>query len=149
MFRNELTACLALVVPVGMTEAGRREWLAVAWETVGHLPPDLLQIGCKKARETADHPSKIVPTILFEVRDMMKWRREEMRVPLLEVKPCTPDQAERILDAEGILDSVRASIKRVGPPPPRRKPTRQDYIEMGVDPAVLDSTYGIHTSGGG
>jgi hypothetical protein len=69
VFRNELTACLTLVAPAGMTEEARRDWLAVAWGTLKHLPPDILAIGCKKARETCDHPSKIVPTILAETKE--------------------------------------------------------------------------------
>lgn len=87
-FRNELTACLALVVPVGMTEESRREWLAVAWATLSHLPADVLAYGCKKARQTCEHPSKIVPTIIAETDEMMRWRRDSVRpahnAPLLE-----------------------------------------------------------------
>lgn len=108
-FRNELTACLALVVPVGMTEEGRREWLAVAWETLKHLPADLLARGCQKARETCDHPSKIVPAILAETDQSMGWRRDAVRssgetVPtsLAESDRCTPEQAAAILDEYGL-----------------------------------------------
>lgn len=108
VFRNELTACLALVVPVGMTEEGRREWLSVAWATLGHLPPDLLAIGCKVARETCDHPSKIVPTIIAETQEMMRWRRDAVRdeelppAQLSEPDYCTPEQAREILAEFGI-----------------------------------------------
>lgn len=73
-FRNELTACLALVVPVGMTEEGRREWLLAAWEAVGHLPEDLLTPAAKKARQQADHPSKIVPIIIAEAEAIREER---------------------------------------------------------------------------
>ncbi len=79
-FAAELTSCLALVVPVGMTEEARREWLAVAWATLKHLPPDLLAQGCAEARKTADHPSKIVPTITTyaepRLRDRSRFERE-------------------------------------------------------------------------
>ena len=106
-FRNELTACLALVVPVGMTEEGRREWLAVAWQTVGYLPADLLRLGCRKAREKADHPSKIVPIILAETSYSLERRREHVQenTPRLAgPKPqyCTPDQAKEILAEFGL-----------------------------------------------
>jgi hypothetical protein len=37
VFRNELTACLSLVAPVGMTEEAKADWLLVAWETLKHL----------------------------------------------------------------------------------------------------------------
>src|SRR5438128_556710 len=102
-FRDELTACLALVVPVGMTEESRREWLAVAWGTLKHLPPDLLSIGCKAAREQCDHPSKIVPTILRETEQAMRWRKDAVRdassdAPRLTApEVCTPAQAAEIL----------------------------------------------------
>lgn len=78
-FRNELAACLALVVPVGMTEEARREWLLVAWETLKHLPPDILSAGCKAARQNCDHPSKIVPTIVAETNDWMAMRRNNVQ----------------------------------------------------------------------
>lgn len=74
MFRNELTACLALTAPAGMTEEGRRDWLMVAWDSLKHLPPDLLAVGAKAARQKCDHPSKIVPTIIAETAERMRWR---------------------------------------------------------------------------
>lgn len=79
VFRNELTACLALVAPVGMTEESRGEWLAVAWDTLKHLPPDILAIGAKKARQKCDHPAKVVPAIIAETEQMMSWRRQSER----------------------------------------------------------------------
>lgn len=74
-FRNELTACLSLVVPVGMTEESRRDWLAVAWGTLKHLPADLLAHGCAEARKTADHPSKIVPAITAYAEPRLRERQ--------------------------------------------------------------------------
>lgn len=79
MFRNELTACLALTAPVGMTEEARRDWLAVAWDTLKEFPPDILQLGARAARRKCDHPSKIVPTIVAETSELMRWRREAKR----------------------------------------------------------------------
>jgi hypothetical protein len=76
VFRNELTACLALVVPSGMTGAAKRDWLAVAWETLKHIPPDILKNGARKARETCDHPAKIVPAIIAATADSMRLHRE-------------------------------------------------------------------------
>ena len=86
-FRNELTACLTLVAPVGMTEEAKRDWLAVAWGTLRHLPADLLKRGCAVARERCDHPSKIVPTIAEETARAMDARKElerdRLSVPLV------------------------------------------------------------------
>ena len=99
-FRNELTACLALVVPVGMTEDGRREWLSVAWKTLDYLPADILHKGCEKARATCDHPSKIVPTIVAETDDWMATRRKlaELGTTLLAL----PQPSQRdVMDRRG------------------------------------------------
>lgn len=109
-FRNELTACLVLVAPAGMTEEARGEWLRVAWETLKHLPADLLSMGCRKARETADHPSKIVPIILAETAELMRLRREAGRdaahiPPSHQLAPadvCTPEQAAEIMKEFGL-----------------------------------------------
>jgi hypothetical protein len=74
-----MASCLALVAPVGMDDKARREWLEVAWETLKHLPADLLAFGCRKAREQCDHPSKIVPAILRETEGSMRWRQQTSR----------------------------------------------------------------------
>ncbi len=103
-FRNELTACLALVVPVGMTEESRREWLTVAWGTLKHLPPDALLVGCKAARETCDHPSKIVPAILKATEQMMSWKRDApsssayVALPAPRVRPVMDRRGEAMSD---------------------------------------------------
>jgi len=110
-FRNQLTACLVLTAPSGMTEEARSDWLRVAWMTLSHLPSDLLERGCKKAREKADHPSKIVPYILKEVEEDIVWRKR-MAPPKVSTAPrishqkekpsyCTPEQAKAILDEVG------------------------------------------------
>lgn len=144
-FRNELTACLSLVVPVGMDAEARRDWLAVAWGTLKHLPADMLTYGCQKARETADHPSKIVPAIVEATREWLELRRKsaryavpappERQIGKQEEPPCTPEEAAAIMDELGLSRESREMIRPTGP---RRKPTRQDYIDMGIDPASLD-----------
>lgn len=111
-FRNQLTACLVLTAPTGMTEEARSDWLRVAWMTVSHLPSDLLERGCKKARETADHPSKIVPIILKEVESDMEWRRRmaapQSSASLVTALPepkqqfCTAEEAAKILQEVGL-----------------------------------------------
>ena len=104
-FRNELTACLALVVPVGMTEEARRDWLAVAWATVGHLPPDMLTEGCEAARRTADHPSKIVPAIIAATDGWMETRRRlnQYQPQPQQFVPLLKDETDRPLT----LDELR------------------------------------------
>lgn len=106
-FRNELTACLALVAPAGMTEENRRDWLAVAWGTLRHLPADLLSQGCAEARKTCDHPSKLVPTIIEATRESMNFRNDVVRdsgpqFRLAEPDYCTPEEASEILRKYGL-----------------------------------------------
>jgi hypothetical protein len=109
VFRNELAACLTLVAPVGMDETARRDWFAVAWDTLKHIPPNILAIGARKARGKCDHPSKIVPTILAETAEMMRWKRESEDeshlLPAPEKRRCQPEEAREILKRLGIRPS--------------------------------------------
>lgn len=106
-FAVHLTACLALVAPAGMTEESRREWLRVAWDTLGHLPSDILERACRVARQKCDHPAKIVPTVLDAAAESMRVRREAARyesdLPRLP-RPayCTPAEAAQILKEYGL-----------------------------------------------
>jgi hypothetical protein len=104
VFRNELTACLTLVAPVGMTEESRRDWLAVAWDTLKHIPPDILTIGASKARRLCDHPSKIVPTIIAQTTDLMRWQRNTRAAPVALIEPryVSPEEARAILNEVGL-----------------------------------------------
>lgn len=97
-FRNELTACLSLVAPAGMTEEARRDWLAVAWDTLKHLPPEILQSGCRIARKTCDHPSKIVPAIVEATRDQLRLHREHSS-DLLAI--AGPQLRKNVMDRRG------------------------------------------------
>lgn len=118
-FRNELTACLALTAPVGMSEEARGEWLAVAWQTLKHLPPDLLKSGAQKAREQCDHPAKIVPTIIRETQEWLGTRRRiaAYAKPGPEALPapggerCTADDVSELLNE---LRSAQPNTTREG-----------------------------------
>lgn len=59
-----MSACLALVRPVGMTDQAATEWLAVAAAEVRDMPRSALEAGCREARQTCTHHGQIVPTIL-------------------------------------------------------------------------------------
>jgi hypothetical protein len=91
--------------------------------TLSHLPSDLLERGCMKARETADHPAKIVPIIMREVDDDYQWRKRMQSsgpsksysaaltaTPVEEKKDyCTPEQAKSILQELGIKTNWRVN----------------------------------------
>lgn len=122
-FRNELTACLALVVPVGMSEEARRDWLRVAWGTLKFWPVDLLRIGCEEARKTCDHPAKIVPAIVEATQHSLEKRRDRNRgseVPLIagpgHRKPVMDRRGEPMSEDDtaelnGILESLGATAR--------------------------------------
>jgi hypothetical protein len=146
-FRRELTACLALVAPSGMATEARREWLLVAWGTLRDTPTDLLKRGCEHARRVADHPAKIVPAVMDEIRETWDYRRtrrseiiaDQHRMTALpppRETPCTPEQAAEIMAEMGLSSEAKETARKaLGP---RRTPTRQDYLDMGVAPDVLD-----------
>lgn len=72
---GELTPLLALVAPTGMDTQARRVWFNAAVRALDGIPILLLQRGVEAATAKADHPSKIVPTILATVKDDWAWRR--------------------------------------------------------------------------
>jgi hypothetical protein len=114
VFRNELTACLALTAPAGMTEEGRRDWLAVAWDTLKDLPPDILAIGARAARKKCDHPSKIVPTIIAETEQQMRWRSEarydQPQLPGPKQDYISAEEAAEILRQYGLKRDPAANL---------------------------------------
>lgn len=77
--KAELGACLTLVSPSGLTADDRKEWLAVAMQTLSGIPADLLAEGCAEARKRCRFPSEIVPMIVQEVETRWKWRIEDAR----------------------------------------------------------------------
>lgn len=56
--------------------------------------------------------------------------------PFDESTRCTPEQAAAIMAEMGLKSETRELLRQFSGPP--RKPTRADYIALGVDPAVLD-----------
>lgn len=72
---GELTPLLALVAPTGMDRDARRVWFNAAVRALEGIPILLLKRGVEAAIAKADHPSKIVPTILGSVKEDWEWRR--------------------------------------------------------------------------
>lgn len=100
-FAKELTACLALVAPTGMDQSARTEWLKAARITLGHLPEDMLAAGCRKAREIADHPAKIIPAIMAETAEWLEMRRSSIPAQPMIEGPAAPRSANALMDARG------------------------------------------------
>lgn len=61
-----------------MSADERRTWLSVAREALHGIPEDLLREGCRVAKQTADHPSKIVPAIMATIGPAWQARKEEL-----------------------------------------------------------------------
>lgn len=160
-FVSILTPCLQLVAPVGMTLDAQDTWFEAARLALAEMPADLLRRGAKAAMSEADHPAKIVPAIMRAVGDDLAWRRRNQRasaerdagamdalpapgqesVTAAEVDAiCKRFGVGRYSAATGAADPSRPAVvaTHADPNRPCRAPTREDYIRLGVDPAVLD-----------
>lgn len=89
---GRLTACLALVRPVGMSGREAEDWLSAAASTLEHLPLDLLDAACAEARRTCTHHSQIVPAIVAASRPTIEARQrtERLRLATPQLKPLLP-----------------------------------------------------------
>lgn len=105
----ELLACLTLVAPSGMSAEDRQAWVAVAKATLTGIPADLLQRGCKKARETCRFASEIVPTILSEVKG--EWERRRRAFHEEQMREANRN-APRLEKPESIDPSLMATLAK-------------------------------------
>lgn len=155
-FARAIGPCLALVVPVGMSQEDRVVWIDAAFTALKHLPIDLIEKGAAEARKTADHPSKIVPAIIAATRDDVAFRdrmaarpQPERALPAPGDERPTTDELDAICKRYGVgryakaapftrRDPATPTPVKGGTGQPGRTPTREDYIKLGVDPAVLD-----------
>lgn len=106
-----LSASFALVKPAGITPKETKDWLRVALDTLSHLPPHILEAGCRAARLTCTHHSQIVPAIVAETREALAWHNRPKVAPLLRlVAP------ERTLPEDPLPDpeTLMPSLKRIG-----------------------------------
>lgn len=111
---NHLSACLALVRPVGMGQAEAEEWLAVAATTVS-LPEDVLADAAMEARKTCTHHGQIVPAILRESEERMNWRRKarprEEEPVALPAPLAEPPTADDLRELATIIDKAASAFR--------------------------------------
>jgi hypothetical protein len=120
--RNEFAAaiapCLQLVAPVGMDLESQDTWMEAAFKALDGIPIGLLKRGAEAAMKAADHPSKIVPAIMAEVREAWATRRKlasqtgHARLPAPkadEPERCTPEQAAAILAEFGLASKFSST----------------------------------------
>ncbi len=118
-----------------------RIWVSEMARLLGHLPEDILN----DAIDAVMRECKFLPTVaeIIAYADTPLRRRKRIAARLTSMAA---------LAGQGVV------IRKIEPPAPEpvkplrlvgsrpddrpRKPTRQDYIEMGVDPATLDA---LHT----
>lgn len=114
----ELSRCLRLTVPAGMTQADRLEWLLVAVPEVEAISRCEFFDRCAHARKTADHPAKIVPEIhkfkplSFASAGWYRRRLSELRgqwdnrnAPRIEQREASEDERREI--AVGMAELVK------------------------------------------
>lgn len=74
----ELTRCLILCAPSGMSVNERGDWLAVAWTEICDIPAAALAEACSAARKTVDHPAKLIPAIIREADGYAKFIKRRL-----------------------------------------------------------------------
>jgi hypothetical protein len=106
-----LSASLALVRPVGMTEKETADWLNVALDAVSHIPLHIFEVGARAARHTCTHHSQIVPAIVAETREAVAWHSRPKSTPVLRlVSPDTFAAQAPLPDP----DTLMPGLKRIG-----------------------------------
>lgn len=91
----ELTRCLILCAPSGMSGEERGDWLAIAWAEVRDLPALAFIEACSIARKTVDHPAKLVPAIIREAEAYAKFlKRKVAREEAAFARLATPRLAD-------------------------------------------------------
>jgi hypothetical protein len=106
--KAELGACLTLVSPSGLSADDRKEWLAVAMQTLSGIPADLLEIGCYEARRRCRFPSEIVPTILEVVGRRWQWRKDDARLEYARLNPPPPEPKPEYVDPAEVRKLIRS-----------------------------------------
>lgn len=157
-FAAEIVPCLSLTSGVGMKDEDQRVWLNAAYKALDGIPIKLLKRGAAAAMLRADHPSKIVPTIMAEIGEDWAWRKKAVLPSEIRVaasaqallapggEHATPAEIDAICkkfsvgryakDGAGSRPDAPTEMPRNADPEREcRKPTREDYIRLfGIDP---------------
>jgi hypothetical protein len=104
--KAELGACLTLVSPSGLTADDRKEWLAIAMQTLSGIPADLLERGCAEARKRCRFPSEIVPVIMETIGKQWEWRKQDARRVEYRPEPKLPEP--EYVDPKLVRDLIRS-----------------------------------------
>lgn len=137
-----LTACMALVRPVGMPQSELEDWLRVAGAEVADLPFELLDEACRVARRTCTHHSQIVPTIIRESAEHMAILKTLAapapwdEVDALPAPPIIPPTADDLHELQAIIDKAADKFREVELDrwAERRAERAAQYPRVKVDP---------------
>src|SRR3546814_15615037 len=66
---GELTRCLTLCAPSGMSSDERAVWLATAWSEVREIPAPAFLDACKHALPGLDHPAKLITSLVRDTEE--------------------------------------------------------------------------------
>jgi hypothetical protein len=116
-FASAVAPCLQLVAPVGMDLESQDTWMEAAFKALDGIPIGLLKRGCEAAMRQADHPSKIVPAIIAEVKETWDGRKRlsqsyfpyNPQPALPEPEYCTPEQAAAIMKEYGLSSKFESN----------------------------------------
>lgn len=106
----QLSACLALVRPVSMTEDAAAEWLAVAASELAGYGKLMVEAGLSDARQNCTHHGQIVPHVIKWMQGSTPWR---MGQPLARKLP--EQQRPRALaspEAQRVIGEATRALTR-------------------------------------
>lgn len=151
-FSAQVMPCLMLCGGSGMHAHDRTEWIKAAAITLAGIPYDLLARGCDVARKYADHPSKIVPTIMREIETPWKNRKIERGELFNRMRPpqkapwelaredtfdpanrCKPEEAAAILKEHGLDQPVARDLDVGRDCSKLRQPTKEELEALAAE----------------
>lgn len=107
---SQLSACLALVRPVSMSDDAAGEWLTVAASDLAHYPADILADACKAARRECTYHGQIVPFVVKDADERMRHRRVIVGEPRIPVERRI--ERERWVPEAGELEAIKNEVAR-------------------------------------
>lgn len=147
-FSAQVMPCLMLCGGSGMHAHDRTEWIKAAAITLAGIPYDLLARGCDVARKYADHPSKIVPTIMREIEEAWNYRKIERNKLKFRIDPpwkltreetfdpatrCKPEEAAAILREYGLDQPVVRDLDVGRDCSKLRQPTKEELAALAAE----------------
>lgn len=107
-----VASALALVRPVGMSDAAADDWIALAANELRDIPADLLDEAAVHVRRTCTHHGQIVPAVFGHVQD--RWdERKRLRFGHIERGPrrnADPAPSEWWQPSADELDAVKRDL---------------------------------------